>query len=172
VTVAGRERALATAWMNTPVGVVRPWSDGAAIVQLDLLDDVPAGEAMPPGRCPVLAQAIEELREYFLGERRAFTVPVAGEGTAFARRVWTELARIPWGTTISYGELARRAGVRGGARAVGAANGRNPVPILVPCHRVIGADGSMTGYSGGMWRKRVLLALEGLALEGAEGLTA
>jgi methylated-DNA-[protein]-cysteine S-methyltransferase len=158
--------------MNTPVGVVRPWSDGTAIVRLDLLDDVPAGEAMPPGHCPVLAQAIEELREYFLGERRAFTVPVAGAGTAFARRVWTELARIPWGTTISYGDLARRAGVRGGARAVGAANGRNPVPILVPCHRVIGADGSMTGYSGGMWRKRVLLALEGLALEGAEGLTA
>lgn len=168
MSVTGGERALAAAWMATPVGVVRPWSDGAAIVRLDLLDVAPAGAEVPTCRCPVLALAMEELGEYFRGERRAFTVPVAGEGTAFARRVWTELARIPWGTTISYGELARRAGVRGGARAVGAANGRNPVPILVPCHRVIGADGSMTGYSGGLWRKRVLLALEGLALEGAK----
>jgi methylated-DNA-[protein]-cysteine S-methyltransferase len=156
-----RERALKAACVATPVGVVRPWSDGTAIVRLDLLDDVPIGEAVSAGHCPVLALALEELHEYFLGERRAFTVPVAGEGTAFARRVWAELARIAWGTTISYGELARRAGVQGGARAVGAANGRNPVPILVPCHRVIGADGSMTGYSGGMWRKRVLLELEG-----------
>lgn len=163
-----RRRALAAASMATPVGVVRPWSDGTAIVRLDLLDDAPvagrlerAEQADGAGSCPLLERAMRELGEYFRGERRAFTVPVAGEGTDFARRVWAALVGIEYGTTISYGELSRRVGVRGGARAVGAANGRNPVPILAPCHRVIGADGSMTGYSGGLWRKRVLLELEG-----------
>lgn len=155
-----RQGAMAAASLATPVGVVRAWSDGAAIVRLDLLDEPPAGGE---SSCRVLAWAMRELGEYFAGERRAFTVPVAAEGTAFAARVWAELTRIPWGTTISYGALAQRVGVRGGARAVGAANGRNPVPILVPCHRVIGADGSVAGYSGGVWRKRVLLDLEGVA---------
>ncbi len=152
-------QALSAAWITTPVGVARAWSDGSAIVRLDLLDDPPSGRE---ASCPVLTWAMRELREYFAGERRDFTVPTGGEGTPFARRVWDVLRTIPYGTTMSYGAVAARVGVRGGARAVGAANGRNPVPILVPCHRVIGADGSVAGYSGGVWRKRVLLRLEGM----------
>lgn len=158
------QTAPATACMTSPVGVVRLWSSGEAIVKVDLLDEWPTGSgaSSPDASCPVLAWAMRELEGYFAGTCRRFTVPVAGEGTLFAKRVWAALREIPYGTTISYGALAGRVGVRGGARAVGAANGRNPVPLLVPCHRVIGADGSATGYSGGVWRKRVLLELEGV----------
>ncbi|MBL6750347.1 MAG: methylated-DNA--[protein]-cysteine S-methyltransferase [Nevskia sp.] len=109
-----------------------------------------------------LAPARAELRAYFAGELREFAVPYALAGTPFQRRVWSELARIPYGTTISYGELARRLGDPKASRAVGLANGRNPVSIVVPCHRVIGADGSLTGYGGGIERKQWLLRHEGV----------
>jgi methylated-DNA-[protein]-cysteine S-methyltransferase len=102
---------------------------------------------------------IRELAEYFDGERRVFGVPLATEGSAFQRSVWRALTEIPYGETISYGELARRVGSV--PRAVGMANGANPLPIVVPCHRVIGADGSLTGFGGGLAVKRALLELEG-----------
>jgi methylated-DNA-[protein]-cysteine S-methyltransferase len=102
----------------------------------------------------------EQLAEYFAGERCEFDVPMQLAGTAFQRRVWAELLRIPYGATISYAELARRVGPPTAVRAVGAANGRNPISILVPCHRVIGADGKLTGYGGGVERKQWLLELE------------
>ena len=108
-----------------------------------------------------LAVAAAELAEYFEGKRRAFTVPVALAGTEFQLGVWKLLQAIPYGTTVSYGELARRIGRPDAARAVGLANGANPVPIIVPCHRVIGADGSLTGFGGGLNTKRTLLDLEG-----------
>lgn len=111
---------------------------------------------------PVLHTARAQLAEYFAGERREFDLPLSLAGTAFQQRVWEELARIPYGVTISYGELAARTGNPAASRAVGLANGRNPVSIIVPCHRVIGADGSLTGYGGGLDRKRALLALEGI----------
>jgi methylated-DNA-[protein]-cysteine S-methyltransferase len=112
-----------------------------------------------------LAGAVEELRAYFAGELRTFATPVAvTAGTPFQRRVWEVLATIPYGTTTTYGELAVRLGVPGGARAVGLANGRNPVSIVVPCHRVVGAAGALTGYGGGVGRKRFLLELEGVRL--------
>ena len=101
-----------------------------------------------------------QLTEYFAGERTRFDVALDMAGTQFQPRVWTELETIPYGETISYGELARRVGQPSAARAVGLANGRNPVAVIVPCHRVIGADGSLTGYGGGMERKRTLLGLE------------
>jgi methylated-DNA-[protein]-cysteine S-methyltransferase len=107
-----------------------------------------------------LASTRAQLTEYFAGERTEFDLPLAPEGTAFQRRVWTELCAIPYGTTISYGELARRIGQPTAARAVGLANGSNPLPLVVPCHRVIGADGSLTGFGGGIERKRWLLAHE------------
>jgi methylated-DNA-[protein]-cysteine S-methyltransferase len=107
-----------------------------------------------------LASTRAQLIEYFAGERTEFDLPLAPEGTGFQRRVWTELCAIPYGTTISYGELARRIGQPTAARAVGLANGSNPLPIVVPCHRVIGADGSLTGFGGGIERKRWLLAHE------------
>ncbi|MCZ6749346.1 MAG: methylated-DNA--[protein]-cysteine S-methyltransferase [SAR324 cluster bacterium] len=107
-----------------------------------------------------LAEAARQLEAYFAGELREFTVTVEPEGTSFQQTVWRELRRIPYGKTISYGELARRAGKPKGARAVGAANGANPVPVIVPCHRVIGADGSLTGYGEGLPIKAALLELE------------
>jgi methylated-DNA-[protein]-cysteine S-methyltransferase len=109
---------------------------------------------------PVLAEAASQLGSYFRGELTDFHLPLALEGTRFQRSVWTGLLAIPYGETIAYGELARRIGQPSASRAVGLANGRNPVAIIVPCHRVIGADGSLTGYGGGMDRKRYLLVLE------------
>ena len=101
-----------------------------------------------------------QLEEFFAGERREFSLALAPAGTAFQLAVWQALRAIPYGTTITYGELARRIGNPRAVRAVGLANGRNPLSVIVPCHRVIGADGTLTGYSGGLERKRILLALE------------
>lgn len=106
---------------------------------------------------------IDQLREYFSGERREFDVPLRLVGTAFQRLVWEELKKVPFGTTTTYGEIARRIGNPNAVRAVGLANGRNPIPIIVPCHRVIGADGTLTGYSGGLRNKSLLLDLESRA---------
>lgn len=110
-----------------------------------------------------LASAVVQLDEYFAGTRRVFDLPLAPGGTPFQRRVWAALAAIPYGETVSYGELAQRLGMPGGSRAVGLANGANPLPVVVPCHRVIGADGSLTGFGGGLDLKRRLLELEGAA---------
>jgi methylated-DNA-[protein]-cysteine S-methyltransferase len=101
-----------------------------------------------------------QLAEYFDGLRTGFDVPLGMDGTAFQRRVWSALQEIPYGETASYGEIARRVGEPDAARAVGVANGSNPIAVIVPCHRVIGADGSLTGFGGGLERKRILLDLE------------
>ncbi|TAL72413.1 MAG: methylated-DNA--[protein]-cysteine S-methyltransferase [Rhodanobacter sp.] len=113
-----------------------------------------------------LAKARTQLAEYFAGRRTVFDLPLHPRGTPFQLAVWEELLRIPFGITMSYGELAQRIGKPKAVRAVGAANGRNPIPIIVPCHRVIGADHSLTGYGGGLWIKRALLGLEGRKLHG------
>lgn len=112
------------------------------------------------GASRVLAEARRQLEEYFAGERLAFAVPLAPNGTPFQLRVWSALREIPYADTTSYGELARRLGDPRATRAVGAANGRNPISIIVPCHRVIGASGSLTGFGGGLDRKRWLLEHE------------
>ncbi len=104
--------------------------------------------------------AVAQLREYFAGKRRDFDLPLAPAGTAFQQRVWAALRTVPYGETRSYGWLASEIGAPGSARAVGLANGRNPIAVVVPCHRVIGANGTLTGYAGGMERKRLLLDLE------------
>ena len=101
-----------------------------------------------------------QLKAYFAGKLREFALPLAPQGTEFQKRVWLTLLRIPYGATASYGEIARAVGEPGASRAVGAANGQNPLAIVVPCHRVIGADGSLTGYGGGLLNKRILLELE------------
>jgi len=114
----------------------------------------------------VLERTRRQLEEYFAGKRTRFEVPLdAGGGTAFERRVWDALRAIPYGTTLSYGELARRLGDPRATRAVGAANGRNPIPIIVPCHRVVGARGELTGFGGGIDRKRWLLEHEGALMK-------
>jgi methylated-DNA-[protein]-cysteine S-methyltransferase len=117
--------------------------------------------------------AAEQLRSYFAGELREFDLPLDTRGTPFQRRVWAALRDIPYGSTISYAELAAAVGKPGAARAVGAANGRNPIAVVIPCHRVIGGSGALTGYGGGLGRKRLLLELEGgrrtWTLIGADG---
>lgn len=108
----------------------------------------------------VFREAIRQLRAYFAGELKQFDLPLAPEGTPFQQKVWRELCNIPYGETTSYGELARRVGNSKACRAVGLANGSNPIPIVIPCHRVIGANGKLTGYGGGLHIKEKLLALE------------
>ena len=109
---------------------------------------------------PLVRRTAQQLREYFQGERRSFDLPLGLEGTAFQLRVWNALLQIPYGETRSYGQLARELGTAGASRAVGAANGANPIAIIVPCHRVIASDGTLHGYGGGLDRKKFLLELE------------
>lgn len=112
----------------------------------------------------ILDEAREQLQAYFEGRRQRFTLPVAPEGTPFQQRVWRELQQIPWGTTTTYREIAERLGQPAAVRAVGHANGCNPVAIVIPCHRVMGANGRLTGYAGGIATKRRLLQHEGVLL--------
>ena len=107
-----------------------------------------------------LRKVVHQLRAYFAGELESFDLDLAPEGTPFQQKVWSELLKIPYGETISYGELARRIGNPSASRAVGLANGSNPIPIIIPCHRVIGSNGKLTGYGGGLPIKEKLLALE------------
>lgn len=115
---------------------------------------------------PIFTRCLAQVEEYLAGERAVFDLPLAPRGTPFQQRVWREIAKVPWGETITYAELAARAGAPGSARAAGAATGRNPISIVIPCHRIVATDGSLTGYAGGLARKEKLLALEG-ALEEA-----
>jgi len=116
-----------------------------------------------PGH-PVLRQARRELAQYFTGRRKRFDVALDPQGTVFQRSIWKAIAKVGFGKTLTYGEVAKRAGHPGSARAAGAATGRNPLSIIVPCHRIVGSDGSLTGYAGGLNRKRALLSLEGAVL--------
>jgi len=118
------------------------------------------GDWMRNTRHALLRQAKRELAEYFHGTRKHFTVKIAPDGTPFQRAVWKAIAGVGFSQTIPYAELARRAGRPGSARAVGAATGRNPIGIIVPCHRIVGSNGALTGYAGGLAKKRALLALE------------
>ena len=169
------DNSMRYAWYESPIGRLLVARDEIAVRHVTIPNREPSqpdaprrGTAKPPEPGPEwvrdepgLAPEIAELEAYFAGELREFEMAVEPEGTAFRRKVWTELARIPYGETWSYGELARRAvGRTGAARAVGAANGANPVAIVLPCHRVIGAGGSLVGYGGGLNRKAMLLAHE------------
>ena len=147
--------------ITSPVGELMLTSNGEALtgVWFSPHDDLPLDDWVDE-RDDVLDDAVAQLESYFAGERTDFDLPLHPQGTDFQLRVWAALREIPYGETISYGELARRVGNPSASRAVGLANGRNPISIVVPCHRVIGADGSLTGYGGGMDRKRTLLDLE------------
>ena len=113
-------------------------------------------------RHALLQQTKRELKEYFAGKRKRFEVALDPQGTVFQRGIWKAISKVGFGRTLTYGELARRAGHPGSARAAGAATGRNPIGIIVPCHRIMGSDGSLTGYAGGLNRKRELLEMEGV----------
>ncbi|MDQ6831025.1 MAG: methylated-DNA--[protein]-cysteine S-methyltransferase [Gemmatimonadota bacterium] len=133
--------------------------DGLTEVLFDGHPDLSWQRDSSPGS--ILSTVRAQIESYFAGTRTTFDVPLAPRGTPFQQRVWNELRAIPYGTTITYGELARRVGDVKASRAVGAANGRNPIPIIVPCHRVVGTNGSLTGFGGGMARKLWLLRHEG-----------
>lgn len=145
----------------SPVGLIRVAANVSGLRQVHLLGPAPDPA---PRDSPIAHQALiaarRQLAEYFAGRRTSFDLPLAPEGTEFDQATWNALLGIPHGETISYAELARRVGRPGAARAVGRANGRNPLAIVIPCHRVIAADGSLGGYSGGLSTKRLLLDLE------------
>ena len=150
--------------LPTPIGELLLVGDGEALTAVEF-DDARRGSPTPGGAGDsVIEEAAAQLRAYFAGTRTTFDLPLRAAGTPFEQAVWEELRRIPYGETTSYGELAARVGEPTAARAVGRANGRNPLPIIVPCHRVIGADGSLTGFGGGLECKRALLDLERGAL--------
>ena len=151
---------------DSPTGELLLLSNGEALTALHMT----AGKYVPAmnadwerdERLPVLMQTKRELDAYFLGKLRAFTVPLAPQGTEFQKRAWMALTKIPYGETRSYGQQAHLIGQPSAVRAIGAANGKNPIGIIVPCHRVIGANGSLTGYAGGLHNKEFLLKLEGI----------
>lgn len=155
-------RSVDYVWIETPVGRLLVAADEAGVRYVlfgEGRSEVQprAGWREDPARS---SEAVRQLRAYFAGELRRFELPLAPEGTPFQQRVWRELLNIPYGETISYGELARRIGNPNASRAVGLANGSNPISIIIPCHRVIGSNGNLTGYGGGLKSKQWLLALE------------
>ena len=153
--------------VQTPIDRLVVASDGSAIVGVWMANAEPddVSWADRRGADSLLDEARRQLVAYFAGRLTTFDLPLAPNGTEFQRRVWTELTKIPFGATISYARLARRVSNAAAVRAVGAANGRNPIPIIVPCHRVIGSDGSLTGFGGGLARKQWLLNHEGGQIE-------
>lgn len=166
-TAPGTTTRRARTEIDSPIGTLTLVSDGSSLTGLFMETHRHApppnewGALVAVGEAPqVLRDAASQLSAYFAGELTVFDLPLAAAGTDFQRRVWAALETIPYGTTWSYAQLAERIGSPAAARAVGLANGRNPISIVVPCHRVIGANGSLTGYGGGMERKRALLALE------------
>ncbi|MGO9513704.1 MAG: methylated-DNA--[protein]-cysteine S-methyltransferase [Steroidobacteraceae bacterium] len=152
-------------YLDSPIGRLLLTCDGECLTGLHM--DVPnrprhLADGVEDAGADPLPAAVRQLGEYFSGKRREFDLPLRMQGTDFQQRVWRNLTKIRYGETWSYGTLARCIGNPNASRAVGLANGRNPISIVVPCHRVIGADGSLTGYGGGLERKRWLLAHEGL----------
>ena len=150
--------------LKTPIGALIATARDGALTGLyfDRGRHVPAigDDWIEDARARPFDECARQIGEYFDGERKSFELPLAPEGSEFQRKVWIEIARIPFEETITYAELAKRAGAPGSARAAGAATGRNPISIIVPCHRVVGADGSLTGYAGGVPRKAKLLEIE------------
>jgi methylated-DNA-[protein]-cysteine S-methyltransferase len=153
-----------TVSMKTPIGVLKIEGDDEVITLVTLPDkDGKPVSATPNGSLPAaVAKTVEQLEEYFAGKRTEFDLPLDLEGTAFQKEVWSTLAEIPYGKTVSYAELASMVGRPTAYRAVGQANGANPIPIILPCHRVLASGGRIGGYGGGLAMKRQLLAIEGI----------
>ena len=149
--------------IDSPIGLLGLVVSRGAVTELRM-DAAPRTTTGDAADNKLMHEAVAQVEAYFDGSLKEFELPLRSEGSPFQRAVWRELEGIPYGTVTSYGEIARRIGKPTASRAVGAANGRNPIAIIVPCHRVIGADGSLTGYGGGMWRKEWLLNHEGHAL--------
>jgi methylated-DNA-[protein]-cysteine S-methyltransferase len=171
------EQSMSYAWMESPTGRLLLAADDVGLRYVMFADGRDRAEPKPAWRedASALRHAVLQLRAFFAGELRDFDLKLAPEGPEFHRRVWRELCNIPYGETISYGELARRIGSPNASRAVGRANGANPIAIIIPCHRVIGSNGKLTGYGGGLPRKELLLGLErkqfALPLQARAGVT-
>ena len=150
-------------WMfDTPLGSMAVGEEDGVVTRL-WLPGAPLPRLMPH-KTPLLERAEEQILEYCTQQRQVFDLPLSPVGTPFQQKVWRALEEIPYGQTRTYGELAQLVDCPGGARAVGMANHRNPIPILIPCHRVVGAKGQLTGYAGGLELKQVLLKLEGIKI--------
>jgi methylated-DNA-[protein]-cysteine S-methyltransferase len=162
--------------ITSPVGRLKLVASDSGLAAILWEHDDPKrvrlGDLMEDPSHPILRQAEQQLSEYFAGERQAFTVDLDMQGTAFQKKVWAALLMIPFGETRTYADIARQVGNPKACRAVGAANGRNPVSIIAPCHRAIGSDGSLTGFAGGLDAKRYLLTLEGKAMSGISHMPA
>lgn len=152
-----------TTTMDSPLGPICIAGTEQGLTRVDFQHGIRPVETEPgwPTNAELFSDAVQQLQDYFAGRRQQFTLPLAPNGTAFQQQVWQELQRIPFGTTVTYQELAHRIGKPKGARAVGSANGCNPIAIIVPCHRVIGRDGQLRGYASGLPIKQKLLQHEG-----------
>jgi methylated-DNA-[protein]-cysteine S-methyltransferase len=148
-------------YVDTPIGSLRLVSDGTHVTAIEFEGQYADDRGGNHATDAVLERCAAQLREYFTGDRREFDLPLAASGTVFQQSVWQALRDIPYGEVRSYSDIARAIGRKTAVRAVGAANGRNPLPIVIPCHRVIGSDGSLTGFAGGLRAKTLLLQLEG-----------
>lgn len=146
-----------TAYINSPLGITRITGDENGVAEISVRNE----EQQPTAKIPkALKEAVKQLNEYFNGQRTEFTFKLNPQGTEFQQKVWQELLNIPFGKTVSYMDITKKLGDVKAIRAVASANGKNPLWIVVPCHRVIGTDGSLTGYAGGLWRKKWLLEHE------------
>lgn len=150
-----------TVFIKTPIGVAQIQGDEKGIESISVLDEGVVSAVIPE----TLQDCVYQLHEYFEGVRKTFDLPLHPDGTDFQKRVWDELLNIPHGKTMSYLDLSRKLGDEKAIRAVAAANGKNPLWIVIPCHRVIGSDGSLVGYAGGLWRKKWLLEHESPPLQ-------
>ncbi len=150
-----------SSYWESPMGWVKITDNGEAIQEIAFAESRINNNPLTS----LALQTVDELSAYLSGELKEFSLKLEPEGTAFQKKVWNELMRIPFGETTSYGALASLLGDPNLSRAVGMANGKNPIAIVIPCHRVIGSDGSLTGYAGGLDRKKALLQLEGMALQ-------
>lgn len=145
------------AWLKTPIGTAKITGNDDGISEITVLDEEFPATEVASG---VVGECMQQLREYFDGERKEFTVRLNPQGTEFQKSVWAELLKIPFGDRTSYMKQTLQIGDKKAIRAVAGANGKNPIWILIPCHRVVGSDGSLTGYAGGIWRKKWLLEHE------------
>lgn len=146
------------AYYNSPIGIVEVVSDENSIIQLEFVENATENDLQ--GAPQVLGSALQQIEEYFLGKRSVFDLKLNAKGTEFQQKVWHSLIDVPYGNTACYGEIAAAVGNSKASRAVGGANNKNKIAIIIPCHRIVGADGSLTGYAGGLWRKEWLLKHE------------
>ncbi len=154
------KQSISQAYYKSPLGILKISADEKGITEIDFVEK--EDTSIQTSSSKIIQDCIKQLDEYFQGKRKSFELKLKPEGTEFQKKVWKELLKIPYGKTLSYGEVSRRIKNQKAVRAVGQAIGRNPISIIVPCHRVIGSDGDLTGYASGLWRKKWLLKLEGI----------